>query len=344
MFEFGFWWAWALWPLPLLIYWLAPEGRQAQTPLALPKAARFISPRQAGRPQQARRLLLPLICWTLLVATLAQPQWVGEPTPLQQERREMMIALDLSGSMQADDMTLNGRQVTRLQAAHHILAEFIERRHGDRIGLIVYADEAFVYSPLTSDLPALAQLAREAQIGLAGQRTALGDAVALAIRNLRELEASASAQDPVVVLLTDGMINSGAIDANEALTLARNGNVRIHTIGIGSDEMVVQSLFGERRINPSAELDERFLNELAVASGGEYFRARNEAEMRRIYEIIDQLEPVLDDNQFMRPKISLAHWPLALAFLSALLVAFSRLMRRRVQPAQAPLTKATRSP
>ncbi|RUO34504.1 VWA domain-containing protein [Aliidiomarina soli] len=331
MFEFALWWVWFLLPLPWIVRKVSPEQRQSQIPLSLPRAARFISPRQVQHPGRIRLWLLPGLVWLALVATLAQPQWVGEPVPMQQERREMMIALDLSGSMQADDMTLNGRQVTRLQAAHHILAEFIERRHGDRIGLIVYADNAFVYSPLTSDLTALAQLAREAQLGLAGQRTALGDAVGLAIRTLRERDS----ENNVILLLTDGMINSGAIDAREALTLARNGGIRVHTVGIGSDEMVVQSWSGERRINPSAELDEGFLNELASVSGGDYFRARNEAEMRRAYDIIDQLEPVLGDDQYMRPRTALAHWPLSVAFTLSLFLLLQRglhLRQLRAQP------------
>lgn len=312
MFEFAFIWAWLLLPLPWLVRWVMPAAKDSQIPLALPKAARFISPRQVQQPAMWRMWALPALIWLGLVCALAQPQWVGEPISIAQERREMMIALDLSGSMQADDMTLNGRQASRLQAAHHILAEFIERRHGDRIGMIVYADDAYVYSPLTNDLNSLAQLAREAQIGLAGQRTALGDAIALSIATLTDLD---SEHTPVVVMLTDGMINTGAIEADEALQLARNSDVRIHTIGIGADEMVVQGLFGDRRINPSAELDEQFLSAIAHSTGGEYFRARNEEEMRRVYEILDQLEPVLDDNEQLRPRTSWAHWPLSVAFI-----------------------------
>lgn len=330
MFEFALWWAWLLLPLPWLLRRLTPPTQSSGVRLALPKAARFISPRQVGQPVFWQVWILPSLIWTGLVAGLAQPQWVGEPISLEQEQREMYIALDLSGSMQADDMTLQGRQVTRLRAAHHILAEFIERRHGDRIGLIVYADEAFIYSPMTNDLNALAALTREAQIGLAGQRTALGDAVALSIRAFNDSNTS----ERVVLLLTDGMINSGTISADDALTLARNHQVRIHTIGIGADEMVVQGMFGQRRINPSAELDETFLTQLAQSTGGEYFRARNEEEMRRIYDVIDDLEPVLHDTHQMRPRRSLAHWPFAasaaLTVLAFALYGWRRQRERRL--------------
>ena len=308
MFEFAYLWVWLLVPLPWLVRVVLPAAQHQQAPLALPKAARFISPRQVTQPTGVRFWLLPCLIWLCLLATLAQPQWVGEPVPITQERREMMIALDLSGSMQAEDMTLHGRQVTRLQMAHSILADFIERRHGDRIGLIVYADDAYLYSPLTTDLQALAQLAREAQIGLAGQRTALGDAIAL---SLKTMEASDS-EPPVVLMLTDGINNSGSISAEEALQLAQHTSVRMHTIGIGSDEIVIQGLFGERRIDPSAEMDEAFLQQIASATGGRYFRAHNEDEMRQIYALIDKLEPVADDSQHLSPRYSLAHWPLAI--------------------------------
>lgn len=323
MFEFAYLWVWLLLPLPWLMRAVLPAAQHQQTPLALPKAARFISPRQVTQPASVKFWLLPTLVWLCLLATLAQPQWVGEPVPVTQERREMMIALDLSGSMQAEDMTLHGRQVTRLQMAHSILADFIERRHGDRIGLIVYADDAYVYSPLTTDLKALAQLAREAQIGLAGQRTALGDAIALSFKTMEDSDS----EPPIVLMLTDGINNSGSISTEEALRLAEHTSVRMHTIGIGSDEIVIQGLFGERRIDPSAEMDEAFLQQIATATGGHYFRAHNEDEMRQIYALIDELEPIADDSQHLRPRYSLAHWPLGAGAALVVLMLVGRLVR-----------------
>ncbi|WP_157982781.1 VWA domain-containing protein [Aliidiomarina minuta] len=315
MFEFAWWWILLLFPLPWLVRHLTPVASKQRTPLPLPNAARLIQASNHQLPGSVRLWLLPVLTWLALLSALAQPQWVGEPVTLQEERREIMIALDLSASMQADDMTLNGRQATRLEAAHHILADFIERRKGDRVGLIVYADSAYVYAPITRDLNTVAQLAREAQIGLAGQRTALGDAIGLSIRYFTERES----EEQVVLMLTDGMINTGVINAEEALHLASSHDVKIHTIGIGSEEMVVRGIFGERRINPSADLDEVFLNQIAEASGGQYFRARNSAEMEQIYRLIDQIEPIQDEENSMRPRKALFHWPLALAFVLALL-------------------------
>lgn len=315
MFEFAWWWMLLLFPLPWLVRHLTPAASKHKAALPLPNAARLIETAHHKLPGTMRLWLLPVLIWLTLLAALAQPQWVGEPVPLQEERREIMIALDLSASMQADDMFLNGRQVTRLEAAHHILADFIERRKGDRVGLIVYADTAYVYAPITRDLNTVAQLAREAQIGLAGQRTALGDAIGLSIRYFNERDS----EEQVVLMLSDGMINTGTINAEEALKLASSHDVKIHTIGIGSEEMIVRGIFGERRINPSADLDEVFLNQVAEATGGQYFRARNSEEMEDIYRLIDELEPIQDEDQSMRPRKALFHWPLAVAFSLALL-------------------------
>lgn len=315
MFEFAWWWILLLFPLPILVRTLLPAASQQQQALHLAHAGRFISPRTVALKPSFRVWLLPAATWLLLLVALAQPQWLGEPVPLQQERREMMIALDLSASMQADDMVLNGRQVSRLEAAHSILADFIERRHGDRIGLIVYADNAYIYTPITSDLDTVAELAREAQLGLAGQRTALGDAIGLSIRYFSERDAD----ERVILMLTDGMLNGGVINAEEAMQLATSHDVKVHSIGIGSDEMIVPSLFGDRRINPSADLDETFLTELSQRTGGRYFRARSTDDMREIYALLDEIEPVTDEENSMRPRRALAHWPLAAAAFTALL-------------------------
>ena len=315
MFEFAFLWAFLLLPLPFLVRWLTPAVAHAKTALWLPQA-RFLRIQEHAQTRQTNwRWLLPTLVWLAIVAAMAQPRWVGEPIALNPEAREIMIALDLSGSMEIDDMTYNGRRVTRLEAAHSILAEFIRRRQGDRIGLIVYADSAFVYVPITSDLETVAQLAEEARIGLAGQRTALGDAIALSIRYFTERDS----KERVVLMLTDGMINTGNINAEQALHLARNHDVKIHTIGVGSEEMRIQGLFGERVINPSADLDESFLATIATSTGGLYFRARTTEEMEDIYRVIDEIEPIVGAEHFFRPRTSLAHLPLLIALLLVLL-------------------------
>lgn len=326
MFTLAAPWFLLLLPLPLLVRWLLPKKTPQAAALWLPQQ-QYVLPDKISRRAKRGRWLLPLLIWTALVATVAQPRWLDEPIPINPEAREIMIALDLSGSMELDDMTLNGRRASRLEAAHKILADFIRRRSGDRVGLIVYADHAYVYVPITSDLQTVATMAEEATIGLAGQRTALGDAIGLSIKYFEERPSD----NQVVLMLTDGMINTGVINAEQAIQLAANHDVKIHTIGIGSDEMTVQGLFGERRINPSADLDERFLTTIAEVSGGRYFRGRSTEEMEEIYEIIDELEPIASAEQYFRPFISLAAYPLALALLLSLLMLLSGLQLPRRQ-------------
>lgn len=312
MLSFALPWVFALWPLPFIARRIL--ARNSTLALKLPQQD-YLLP--AAGSAQTRRLawLLPILIWSALIAAAAQPRWLDEPIPLNPEAREIMIALDLSGSMEMDDMMLNGRRATRLEAAHKILADFIRRRTGDRIGLIVYADDAYVYVPITSDLNTVATMAEEATIGLAGQRTALGDAIGLSIKYFEDRPSD----NKVVLMLTDGMINTGVIDANAAIQLAANHDVKIHTIGIGSDEMVVQGLFGERRINPSHDLDEQFLTTIANVSGGRYFRGRSTEEMEEIYQVIDEIEPIAAADEYFRPFQSLAGIPLAAALILALL-------------------------
>lgn len=313
MFEFA--WPWLFWllPLPWLSRWLLPAARNAER-LWLPQASQ-LTPGGATSPGRTsrtwRQQLLLWLIWLLLLSAAAQPRWLGEPIQLQPEGREIMIALDLSGSMQMEDMELDGRRVSRLEAAHHILADFIRTRKGDRVGLIVYADEAFVYVPVTRDLETVAQLAEEAEVGLAGQRTALGDAIALSIRYFTERDP----EDRVVLMLTDGIINTGVVDAEEAVRLAQANDVRIHTIGIGSEEFRLQGLFGEREVNPTLELDEVFLAAVAEASGGQYFRTTNTEHMQDVYAAINELEPVAGPEVSFQPWQSLVHWPLGAAIL-----------------------------
>lgn len=316
MFEFALPWVWVLVPLPWLARWFLPAAKKDSAALYLPQIRKIIPGQKSIKSFSVMPWLLPTLVWCLLLAACARPVWVGEPVSYADEAREVMIALDLSGSMEMDDMYLNGRRVTRLEAAHGILADFIRRRHGDRIGLIVYADHAYVYAPVSSDLNSIAKLAEEAQIGLAGRRTALGDAIALSIKYFTEREA----EDQVVLMLTDGAINTGVINADQALQLARTHDIKIHTIGIGSDEHVVESIFGQRRVDPSTDMDETFLTQIAHATGGEYFRARNTEQMEEIYRIIDEIEPVQSDDKTFRPQKSLVHWPLAGALLLSLLM------------------------
>ena len=218
-------------------------------------------------------------------------------------------AVDLSLSMQQKDFLLDGQPVDRLTATKAIAGEFIARRRGDRLGLILFGEQAYLQTPLTFDRKTVNTLLQESAIGLAGRNTAIGDAIGLAAKRLQ----NQAAEHRVLILLTDGANTAGSIAPRKAAELAARTGLKIYTIGIGADEMLVRSLFGTRRANPSRDLDEKTLRAIAEATSGRYFRARDTGELEKIYALLDQLEPAEKDTQLFRPRRALFPWPLALA-------------------------------
>ena len=264
-------------------------------------------------------LIISSLIWLLLISAAARPQWLGEPVSIPNEGREMMLAVDLSGSMKIDDMQLNGRQVNRLTMTKSVVYDFIQRRVGDRLGLILFADTAYVQAPLTYDRDTVSTLLSEAVIGLVGEQTAIGDAIGLAVKRFDERDES----NNVLILLTDGQNTAGNITPEQAKELAINKGVKVYTIGVGADKMLIQSFFGSREINPSQELDEGMLTDIATSTGGQYFRARNAQELEAIYQQLDALEPIEGETRKMRPLSALFYYPLAAAImLSALWALF----------------------
>jgi Ca-activated chloride channel family protein len=221
-----------------------------------------------------------------------------------------MLAVDLSGSMDQKDFELGNVTVDRLTATKAVAADFIRRREGDRIGLILFGERAYLQVPLTLDRETVRVLLMEAFIGLAGEKTAIGDAITLAVKRIHDQEADGGEQ--VLVLLTDGANTAGEIDPVKAAELAAQVGLRIYTIGIGADQMEVSSIIGgRRRINPSADLDEKTLTAIADLTGGRYFRATDTAELQEIYRLVDELEPVEEPEAGFRPVKSLYYWPLS---------------------------------
>lgn len=224
-----------------------------------------------------------------------------------------MIAVDLSGSMQVEDMEIRGQTVNRLQMLKVVLGDFIERRQGDRLGLILFGDDAYMQTPMTYDRETVKQMLDETVLGLVGKKTAIGDAIALAVKRFDEKEES----NRVLLLLTDGQNTAGKIKPEQALELAVDKNITIYTIGIGADEMLQRTIFGTRRVNVSNDLDEASLKQLADQTGGQYFRARDSQSMSEIYQLLDKLEPVSQETQEMRPLTALFYIPLAMALAIA---------------------------
>ena len=312
MITFAWPWLLLLLPLPLLVYWL-PQKRNNRTSAALviPQLLSNISVNITTQTSKKSLLFMLALCWLLTVLALSQPEWLGDAIDIPTEGREMMIAVDLSGSMQIEDMSLNGSAVNRLDMLKVVLGDFIERRVGDRLGLILFADDAYMQTPMTFDRKTVKQMLDESVLGLVGRKTAIGDAIALAVKRFDAKEES----NKILLLLTDGQNTAGKITPEQALELAVARDITIYTIGIGAEVMLQKSLFGTRRVNPSSELDERTLTKLAQQTGGKYFRAKDTQGMQLIYSLLDQLEPVEQDQQQMRPLTALFYWPLSLAFL-----------------------------
>jgi Ca-activated chloride channel family protein len=331
-------WAFLLIPLPLLVQRLAPAARSSDPALRAPF---FNEWRELGEHQSrnaAGRRSLPLVLlwltWILLLLAAARPVWTGEAIELPESGRDLMLAVDISGSMRVEDMQVGQARVRRIEAVKQLGSDFIGRRRGDRLGLILFGSNAYVQSPLSFDTATVERFLRESQIGFAGTETAIGDAIGLAVKRLRERPA----QSRVLVLLTDGQDTASAVKPLDAARLAADSGIRIYTIGIGASEMTLPGLFGSsfgaRQVNPSAELDERTLSAIAELTGGNYFRARNPQELANIYQLLDQLEPVEQETNTYRPRQALGYLPLLAAlgasFLLALWHLWPSLTRSRV--------------
>lgn len=313
MIQFVWLWALALLPLPWLVYKFLPPALAAEeAALWVPSLAPFgQAPRQPLKKNRRWRAWLALLCWLLLVIANTRPQWLGDPIELPVSGRDIVLAVDLSGSMQTEDFRLDGEVVDRLTALKSVAAAFIQRRVGDRLGLILFGDQPYVQVPLTFDRATVQQLLEEAVLGLAGERTAIGDAIGLAVKRLT----TGQGKEQVLILLTDGANTAGQLTPLKAAELANREGLKIYPVGIGADRMEVRTFFFSQTVNPSAELDEKTLNAIATQTGGRYFRARNSEELAKIYQEIDRLEPIAREQKVYRPTAELYPWPLGAALL-----------------------------
>lgn len=261
--------------------------------------------------EHKRKKVFLYVLWLLLTIALMRPQLFGASVELPLEGRDLMLAIDISPSMKEVDMPLEGRRATRIDVVKSVVGDFSQRREGDRIGLILFGTQPYVQSPLSFDTETVNTLLQEAFLGMAGQATAIGDAIALAVKRLKERPE----QSRVLILLTDGANTAGEIPPQKAAQLASSFGVKIYTVGIGADEMLQRSFFGSRSVNPSADLDEDMLRTIADTTEGAYFRARNTEELEQIYSEIDQLEPIESAKRTYRPQKSLTYVPVLMALL-----------------------------
>lgn len=294
------WFALAL-ALPLLVrFGLPPVSRTGRARLAHAGFPLLLS--QTGQPQWRMAL-----CWCVLVLALCRPQWQEAPLIHYQASRDLILAVDLSDSMRTQDMLDDGEQTDRLAAVRQQISNLVASRPGDRIALVVFADHAYLLSPLTQETGALLTLARELDFDLVGRTTALGEAILLARQH------ADPARPTALLLVTDGRNTAGNADPMTEARRAAAAGIRLYTLGVGADPDTFASPLGGA--DPSAELDEPLLQQLAELGHGRYFRARSQADLSAINQAIDTLEPAARPQTLYRPHHELYPWPLALAWL-----------------------------
>ena len=308
-------WPWMLFllPLPWLLSILMPPARPQGAALFLPFADTVAagSAPEAHGLSRPRKVLFALI-WLLLILAAVRPQWLGDPLQVPTTGRRLLLAVDVSGSMSTQDMAGNA---SRLQVVQKVAGDFIRRRHGDQVGLILFGTQPYLQAPLTPDLNTVGKFLNEAMVGIAGQQTAIGDAIGLALKRLRDdTDKAGHKGEMVLILLTDGSSNAGAMPPEEAARMAAAAGLRIYTIGVGSSDQT--GFFGMSVGNN--DLDEDTLKFIAKTTGGEYFRATDVRNLEKVYARIDELEPSDARQQWYRPSDEWFPWPLGMALLFSL--------------------------
>jgi len=319
MIEFDWPWAFFLLPLPWFMRYVLPRAQPAcGAAIRVPFFAAFMAlqPERSGHWVRAIRwpVLLAYLIWALLIAAMSHPQWVDTPHVFPISGRDLMLAVDISGSMATTDFTLDGVAVTRLDAVKAVAGAFIEARQGDRLGLVLFGSKAYLQAPLTFDGDTVKRLLLEAEIGWAGKETAIGDAIGLALKRLRHKPKTAK----VLVLLTDGTNTAGIADPFQAAQHAAKAGLTIYTIGVGTKHVKLGGGFNANQ--QTAYLDEHSLEVIAKVTGGRYLKADNTSELRHIYTLLQAIEPTVDGGQYRQVLASLLVWPLSLAFFLSLVL------------------------
>lgn len=312
-------------PLPFLMrlwkkgrFHISPPSTALKVPFFHQLQQHAVSPSVSNARRSALFLTL---AWILAILSLTRPVWFSDSTaPLEQSGRNVLLAIDTSGSMAQTDLSLNNQPTTRFVIVKEIVKDFIQNRSGDNLGLILFGSEAYTFVPLSLDTQTTAALFDEAAVGIAGEMTAIGDSIALAVKNL----ADTPTDKRVLILLSDGYNNVGKLPLDKAVELAQKEHVKIYTIGVGAEQQLIQTFFGLRTINPTSDLDEETLRQIADKTGGRYFRARSSSELSDIYHQLDKLEPLPQIFNTARPRQELFFIPLALALLCLLFVFYDR--------------------
>jgi Ca-activated chloride channel family protein len=326
MIGFDWWWGFLLLPLPWLLRAWLPAGEISQLTLAVPLLDGLkLSSTGLARPSLRPEELCMWLFWICLVLAACRPFLLGDPISRTVSGRDLMLAVDISGSMNEADMTINAKTASRIEVLKLVVGRFIERRQGDRLGLILFGTNAYTYVPLTFDLVALGKLLEDVSTGLAGRHTAIGDAIGLALKSMRKQHSS----HKVLILVTDGSNTAGFENPIVAAQAAAQKGVTIYTIGIGSDIRTLERIYGKNKIPTGVALNERVLASIAEVSGGRYFRATNLAALEQIYVELDKLEPLEYEYQSHQPRKELYLLPLGAGLLVMLIFLLAGLRRSR---------------
>ena len=322
MFTFQWPWLILLLPLPLLIWYFFPKQPQTHTNIPtlrfpainqIEQAFAGITATPARTSHYWLKWSLLALCWLGLVFSLMYPQLLDKYVEVNETGYDLMLAVDLSGSMEIEDFfTPQGQRLTRIAAVKTVLQPFIEKRAGDRLGLILFADHAYLQAPLTLDNLAVQQLLQKAIIGMAGRETAIGDAIGLAVKKLKERPEGSR----VLVLLTDGDNNAGSLKPLQAAKLAKQYDIRVYTIGVGSPQL--RQRFNEKPLRDIAQLTE-----------GDYFPATDLGALASVYAHIDKtLTKTEADSRVYLQRTPLYHYPLMIAMIALLVLQLLGYMRK----------------
>ncbi|KUJ72269.1 VWA domain-containing protein [Thiomicrospira sp. WB1] len=318
-------WLIALAALPWLLKRLLPPKKNQTLPLHAPHLLnQWQQAPKAGwqTPRQANRIppLLALV-WLCLLLAAMRPVWFLDNQPFQASGRDMMLAVDLSGSMEKQDMRIGVDYVDRLTAVKHVVKDFIEQRQGDRMGLVVFGTQAFLQSPLTHDLATVRTLLAETAIGMAGNNTAIGDAIGISLKHLQATDQT----NAVLILLTDGSNTAGQVTPIDAAQQAEAAGLKIHTIAFGDADPNTRGSIEEFLFSRQSNIDLQTLKTIAENTGGEFFIANETEQLESIYQTIDELEATEHDLNSYRLRQELYYWPLGAALIFSWLFALQRL-------------------
>ncbi len=306
MFEFGWTWAFFLLPLPLIILLLLPAVKQKRSSLAVPffKEAVDISGQKPRKgvfvsKRSVIQYIVMWLVWILLIGALSSPQLVGEPELKVKTARNLLLLIDLSASMTTRDWVMDGKRTTRWEAVKQVMQEFIEKREGDRLGLVLFATQPYLQVPFTTDLQVVQNYLFETEVGMAGSKTAMGNAIGFGV----QLFQADTVDSKVMILLTDGVDSGSELNPIQAARTAALDSIIIYTIGIG---------------NPAGkifDLDEKGLTAISKETNGRYFRAMDRDELQKVYETLEALEPIEFEEESYRPATLLYYYPLLVAFV-----------------------------